>query len=120
MYALCFLLGSLSGLISGCVGLGSTVLGLPGLLLLGISPDIRHAMGTILVSSPFSWWAVVNYSKKHLVDFKIGVLYSLLFAVFSFLGAKVNPSFSQKQLYLMVSCIYFCISCFFMYQYLTL
>ena len=67
---LTILLGSLSGILGGASGLGGSFIILPGLIMLGITPDFHTAVGTTLLSllPPVSILGVIEYYKRKKVD----------------------------------------------------
>jgi uncharacterized membrane protein YfcA len=97
---LTFLLGSVSGILGGAFGLGISVIVLPGLLLLGIIPDYKTAVGTTLLSLllPTTLFAVREFYKRKQVDTQIGMLLFFTYLIFAYFGSFINKYFSDKTL----------------------
>ena len=112
---LSILLGSLSGVFGGALGLGGSSVILPGLLILGIIKDYKTAVGTTLFTllPPFTLFAVIEYYKRNQVDVKIGAITCLAYMIFSYVGAKINHYLTTKTLeyttsgFFLLSSIYF-------------
>jgi len=115
-YILTVLLGVVSGILSGSLGLGTTTIALPGFLLLNIVGDQKTAIGTTLVSSPLSWGAVYQYYKEGNVDIQLGVLYSFTFVIFAYAGAMINKFLSKSLIDFLICGIYFLLSSYFLYR----
>ena len=73
---LTIIVGTLSGLIGGSIGLGGSFLMLPFILLLGIIKDYKTSVGTILLAvlPPATLLAVIDYYKRDKVDTKIALI----------------------------------------------
>lgn len=110
------LVGILAGIIGGFFGIiGSSVL-LPMLLLFSLVPNFNTANGTILFTLllPTTLLGVVEYNKRHQIDYKLGVILAITTFFSSYIGAYFNSYFSEK--ILMYGCaiiylftaIYFC------------
>jgi len=112
---LSILLGSLSGVFGGALGLGGSSVILPGLLISGIIKDYKTAVGTTLFTllPPFTLFAVIEYYKRNQVDVKIGTIMCLAYMVFSIVGAKINKYLTTKTLeyttsgFFLLSSLYF-------------
>jgi uncharacterized membrane protein YfcA len=97
---LTILVGSMSGVIGGALGINASFLMLPAVLFFNIVPDYKMAVGTILLAilPPISILAVVDYYKRKQID--VGV--SLLLCISYFLAAKygsiINKEYSSKVL----------------------
>jgi uncharacterized membrane protein YfcA len=114
-YALTVLLGVISGTFGGGLGLGVTTLALPGWLILGLVPNTKTAIGTTLIASPASWPAVYEYYKKGYVKITLGIIYFIIYSIFSFVGATVNLLLSQIVINYLVSIVHFIIGFYFLY-----
>lgn len=75
------LLGFISGIFGGGLGLGSTTLALPGYMILGLVPNIKTSIGTTLISSPHSWGAVYKYYKAGDIEIIKGIVYSIFYII---------------------------------------
>ena len=113
-YILTTILGIISGILSGSLGLGTTTLALPGFLILSLVADQKTAIGTTLVSSPLSWGAVYKYYKEGKVDIQLGLLYSVMFVIFSYLGAFIGRMISDTTIDLSICGIYFLLALYFL------
>ena len=115
-YMLTVLLGIVSGIFGGGLGLGVTTLALPGFLLLGLVPNSKAAIGTTLVSSPASWPAVYKYYKEGYSNITLGVIYVVCYSIFSFVGAKINAGISETVIKYLVSAVHFIVGLYFLYK----
>ena len=114
-YILTIICGIISGIISGMIGIGTTTLFLPFLILFKIVPNFSTAVGTTLISSPFSYSAVYDYYLKKELDWMIGIIYSIFFIIFSFVGAVFNGYISKNILLFVTGILYLLLSIFFIY-----
>ena len=115
-YLLTVVLGVVSGIFGGGLGLGSTTLALPGFLLLGLVPNSKTAIGTTLVSSPASWPAVYKYYKDGYSNITLGIIYVICYSIFSFVGAKINSGLSETVTKYLVSAVHLTIGLYFLYK----
>ena len=109
-------LGLLSGVLGGALGLGGSVVMLPGVLLLGIISDYKTAVGTMLLSllPPISLLAVIEYYKKNRVDTYISIILCITYFFGAYFGSLINDMYSIKFLeyctafcFLIVSVVFF-------------
>ena len=85
------LIGTISGLLGGGLGLAGSLIMLPGLLLLNVIPDYRKTIGTILFSllPPISLFAVIEYIKRKQVDYLIGIILCVTYFIGAYFGSIV-------------------------------
>jgi len=119
-YILTAILGAVSGVFGGGLGLGVTTLALPGYLLLDLVPNAKSAIGTTLVASPASWPAVYKYYKQGYANIKLGIVYVLFYLCFSYFGAKMTVEISELLANYLVSGVHFVIALYFLYRALKL
>ena len=95
---LTIILGGISGILGGALGLGGSFIMLPGVILLNIIPNYKTAVGTILYSMlpPISLLAVYDFYKRKQVNFTVGTILFVSYFFASYLGAIINGHFSQK------------------------
>ncbi len=115
-YFLTVLLGIISGLFGGGLGLGVTTIALPGFILLGLVPNIRTSIGTTLISSPASWPAVYKYYKTGNEDLVKGIIYLICYTISSYYGALINLLLSEKVLNYSVAFVNFLVGLYFLYR----
>jgi len=113
-FILTIILGIFSGILSGCFGLGTTTLALPGFLILNIISNEKKAIGTTLVSSPLSWGAVLGYHKDGNTDILLGALYSVIFFIFSYFGALLNKMLNETTISISICVIYLLLAIYFL------
>jgi uncharacterized membrane protein YfcA len=110
------ILGLLSGVLGGALGLGGPMFMLPGVLLLGIISDYKTAVGTMLFSllPPISLLAVIEFYKNKKVDTYIGIILCITYVLGSYYGSFINDMYSIKFLqycsafsFLIISAIFF-------------
>jgi hypothetical protein len=115
-YILTAILGIVSGVIGGGLGLGVTTLALPGYLLLGLVPNIKSAIGTTLVASPGNWPAVYKYYTAGYANITLGIIYIVFYTIFSYFGAKITVELSELLTNYLVSGAHFLIALYFLYR----
>lgn len=112
---LTIILGCISGIIGGSLGLGGTSIILPGLLILGIIKDYKIAVGTTLFTllPPISIFAVIEYYKRKQIDLEIGIIACISYMLFAYFGSMINKQLSSKTLeystaiFFLIGSIYF-------------
>ena len=119
-YILTAILGIVSGILGGGLGLGITPLAVPGFLVLGLVPNTKSAIGTTLVASPANWPAVYKYYKEGYSNITLGILYLIFYVLFSYFGAKINSEISLLLTNYLVSGVHFLIALYFFYRALKL
>ena len=114
---LTILIGTLGGLIGGTLGIGASILTLPGILLLGIVKDYKTAIGTILLSilPPVTLLAVIEYFKENKIDTTISFILFITSFFATFIGSKLNKNLSEKTLEYSASFIFFLIASYYFY-----
>jgi uncharacterized membrane protein YfcA len=111
-------LGLLSGGIGGAFGVGGSFIMLPGLFLLGIIPDYKTAVGTVLLSllPPISLFAVMEYYKKKRVDTYISIVLCVTYVFGAYFGSLINNMYSIQFLQYCTALIFFMLSALFFYM----
>ena len=116
-------------IIGACAGIVGTVTGtsggsfiLPALLMSGIVPDYKTALGTTLLSMlpPISIAAFYSYWKagKYQLDSAVIIIIFYLLVSF-FVGMWVVKRASEKSLYLFSFCYSLLLASYFLYKYLN-
>ena len=115
---LTIILGSLSGILGGAFGLAGSFIILPGLMLLGITPDFKTATGTMLFSllPPVSLLAVIEYYKRKKVDINVGIILCITYFIFAYYGSIINKMHSDKTLKFYNGIIFLMISIYFFWE----
>jgi uncharacterized membrane protein YfcA len=118
---LTIILGGISGILGGALGLGGSFIMLPGVILLNIIPNYKTAVGTILFSMlpPISILAVYDYYKRKQVNFTVGTILFVSYFLASYLGAILNGHFSSKVLEYASALCFISIGIYFFYQAYT-
>jgi uncharacterized membrane protein YfcA len=95
---LTILIGIITGIIGGATGLGGAFLIVPAFYLTGVIPDYSKNIGTTLFALlfPISILAVLEYAKNDDVDYKLGLILTVSYILFSYLGSLINI-FLDKQ-----------------------
>lgn len=116
------ILGLISGILGGALGLGGSFVMLPGLLLMNITPDFNTAVGTILFSllPPISLLAVYEYHKKKQIDYLVGTILFITYFFSAYYGAIINGWFNQKTLEFYCGVSFLIIALYFFYHSYTL
>jgi len=119
-YIVIILLGLISGLIGCKLGISAYIIALPCLLLLGLVPDTRTSIGTMLISTPASWSTAYRYYKSGNVDLVKGITYFIFYFIGSYLGGSLfNLLLSEMTLNYSVSIIHFLVGSYFLYRALN-
>ena len=121
-----YLIPSIIGVCAGSVGAitgtsGSSVI-LPGLLISGIVPDYKTAVGTTLLSilPPISLASFYSYWKAGKYQFDSAIFVTLFYVLTSFfVGMWVVKRASEKSLYLFSFCYSLLLASYFLYKYLN-
>uniref|UniRef100_A0A6C0IMT7 Membrane transporter protein n=1 Tax=viral metagenome TaxID=1070528 RepID=A0A6C0IMT7_9ZZZZ len=103
-YILTVLVGLISGIIGGATGLGGAFLIVPSFYILGVITDYSTNIGTTLFALlfPISILAVLEYAKNEDVDYKIGLVLTVAYILFSYLGSLINIYLKDiKKLYIL-------------------
>lgn len=96
---LLLVVGLLSGMLSGLIGVGGGIIIVPALiLLLGYSQQQAQGASLGLLLLPVGILAVYNYYKKGFIDVKVVLILSVAFIVGGWLGSKIALNISQTAL----------------------
>jgi uncharacterized membrane protein YfcA len=106
------ILGIVSGLVGGGLGLGTTTIALPVFAFL--FNNVKTAIGTTLIASPFSWPSVYVYYKEGHADILLGIIYVIFYLIASYFGAEITEHLSFKILNYLISLISFLIALYFL------
>jgi len=92
------LIGILSGIVGGALGQSATFIMIPGLLLFGVIPDFKVAVGTVLCAllPPISLGAATQYYKKNKVDISVAVILAITYFISATYAAKLNAKLSYR------------------------
>ena len=114
---LTIIVGTLSGLIGGSIGLGGSFLMLPFILLLGIIKDYKTSVGTILLAvlPPATLLAVIDYYKRDKVDTQIALILFITSFFGAYAGAIINKKLDERVLEYIASFIFFVIAIYYFY-----
>jgi uncharacterized membrane protein YfcA len=83
------LLGLITGIFSGLIGIGGAIIIIPSLVLLfGMSQHMAQGTTLALMVPPIGLLAAWTYYKAGFVDFKVAALICLGFFIGGFIGAR--------------------------------
>ena len=83
------LLGLMTGILSGLIGIGGAIIIIPSLVLVfGMSQHMAQGTTLALMVPPIGLLAAWTYYKAGFVDFKVAALICLGFFVGGFIGAR--------------------------------
>ena len=120
-YLILSIIGACAGTIGAITGTSGSSVILPGLLMSGIVPDYKTALGTTLLSMlpPISIAAFYSYWKagKYQLDSAVIIIIFYLLVSF-FVGMWVVKKISDKSLYLFSVVYSFLVAFYFLYKYL--
>lgn len=109
MIMLCIAIGLISGLLGGFFGISGAFMVLTALTYFNMVPDQQTAAGTTLfiILPPVTILAVIYYWKHNKIDFKIASWVIGFYIIGGGLGAWGSSNFSDSQLKLAVSILFF-------------
>ncbi len=112
------IVGTMSGFISGLLGVTGSVIVLPLAILFGLFDNYKTAIGTILFTSdPFqSIFAVIEYAKQKKIDYLIALILFSGYVAGAYIGSKYNRYFTEKTLKYMTAFILFILSVYTYYN----
>ncbi len=112
------IVGTMSGFISGLLGVTGSVIVLPLAILFGLFDDYKTAIGTILFTSdPFqSIFAVIEYAKQKKIDYLIAAILFFGYVAGAYVGSKYNRYFTEKKLKYLTAFILFILSVYTYYN----
>jgi uncharacterized membrane protein YfcA len=111
------IVGIVSGIIGGALGIGGTLM-LPGIILLDVVPNFKTAVGTILFTflPPITLLAVLEYRKHHQVDYVVGTVLFISYFFAAYYGSIINNKFDDKTLQNASGITFLMISMYFFYN----
>jgi uncharacterized membrane protein YfcA len=84
------IIGVLSGVLSGFVGVGGGIIIVPGLVfLMGMSQHMAQGTSLFILLLPIGFLAVYNYWKADQINWAYGAIIALTFVVGSYYGSKM-------------------------------
>lgn len=93
------LIGIISGLLGGMLGLGGAIIIIPALvMLLGYSQQMAQGTALIMMVLPVGALAAFQYYQKGFVDVKASLIMAAFFFVGGYFGAKFATQISQDLL----------------------
>lgn len=92
------------------------------LIFSGIAGSQKKAAGTTLLAVlfPISAGAVYEYWKSDSIDIPVALVITFFYIIFSWIGAKVNPHFSESFIFLSLAVLLMLTSFYFFYKYHSL
>ena len=120
-YLILSIIGACAGTIGAITGTSGSSVILPGLLMSGIVPDYKTALGTTLLSMlpPISLAAFYSYWKAGKYQLDSAVIIIIFYVLVSFfVGMWVVKKISDKSLYLFSVVYSFLLAFYFLYKYL--
>ena len=95
---LTLVVGAITGVIGGALGVNTSFIMLPAILVLNIVPDYKMAVGTILLAilPPISILAVVDYYQRKKIDIVIAGLLCVSYFFAAKYGARINQEYSSR------------------------
>jgi uncharacterized membrane protein YfcA len=96
LYAI--LIGYISGIFGGSIGIAGSAIMLPGIILLDVIPSYKTAIGTVLFAClpPISLLAVIEYYKNSQINYAIGFLLCISYFIGAYCGAMFTGFSSVK------------------------
>jgi uncharacterized protein len=121
-YTTAIAIGCIVGFMGGLQGIAGGFYISTLLLLSGIAKNQTKAAGTTLLAMafPISAGAVYEYWKSDNIDIPVALIVTFFYIIFSWIGAKVNPYFSESIIMLSLALLLMITSVYFFYKYYTL
>lgn len=120
-FILSIILGSIAGLFGGALGQSGAPIMLPGLLILGLVPNFKTAVGTVLLTilPPISFFAVVDYYKRGHVNVYISLCLMVSYAITVYVGAHLTKHVQDNTMEYIAGFYFLIISIFFFWNAYT-
>lgn len=121
-YLILSIIGACAGTVGAVTGTSGSSIILPGLLITGIVPDYKTAVGTTLLSilPPISLASFYSYWNAGKYQFDSAIIVMLCYVLVSFfVGLWVVKRASEKSLYLFSFCYSLLLASYFGYKYLN-
>jgi uncharacterized membrane protein YfcA len=112
------IIGAVAGIIGGALGIATSFIMLPAIMLFNIIPDYKMAVGTVLLAilPPISILAVVDYYKRKKVDIPIAIILCISYFFAAKYGAGINKHYSSKILKYWTAAILFLCGFYFLWS----
>jgi uncharacterized membrane protein YfcA len=96
---LTILIGLISGTIGGATGIGGSAIIIPLFYFFRVITEYSKIIGTTLFALlfPISILAVLEYAKNNDVDYKIGLVLTVSYILFSYVGSLINIYFKDNK-----------------------
>jgi uncharacterized membrane protein YfcA len=111
-------IGTIAGIIGGALGISTSFIMLPLLLVFNIIPDYKMAVGTILLAilPPISLLAVIDYYQRKSIDIGVAILLCVSYFLAAKYGAILNKEYSNKVLKYWTAAILFLCGFYFLWS----
>jgi uncharacterized membrane protein YfcA len=121
-YLTAIAIGCVVGFIGGFQGIAGGFYISMLLLFSGIAENQKKAAGTTLLAIlfPISAGAVYEYWKSDNIDIPVALIITFFYIIFAWVGAKVNPYFSERFVNLTLSVLLLLTSAYFFHKYYML
>lgn len=114
------LIGLISGMVGGFLGLGGAFIILLLLNMFKIVPNQEIAVGTTLFvfMFPLAIFAVIQYIKRNQVNYSVALPIIIFYVIGAGIGSGLNLNFTDKQLKLFSVIFLFILLCISLYIYI--
>jgi uncharacterized protein len=121
-YLTAIAIGCVVGFIGGFQGIAGGFYISMLLLFSGIVENQKKAAGTTLLAIlfPISAGAVYEYWKSDNIDIPVALIITFFYIIFAWVGAKVNPYFSERFVNLTLAVLLLLTSVYFFHKYYML
>ena len=118
-YLTAIAIGCVVGFIGGFQGIAGGFYISMLLLFSGIAENQKKAAGTTLLAIlfPISAGAVYEYWKSDNIDIPVALIITFFYIIFAWVGAKVNPYFSESFVDLSLAVLLLLTSAYFFHKY---
>lgn len=118
---LTIMLGAISGIIGGALGQSGVNIMLPGLIILGLVPNFKTAVGTVLLTlvPPTTLLACITYYQRKQIDIKTSLILFVTCFITYFFGAYLTKNIANRTLEFITGIYLFFVSMFFIWNSYT-
>lgn len=92
------IVGLLSGILAGVLGVGGAIMVIPALVFLGLSQHEAQGTSLAFMLPPVGILATWNYYKEGYVNWKFALVLALMFFVGAYFGSLISIHLSDKVL----------------------
>lgn len=94
---LLILIGLITGVMSGFLGIGGAVVVVPALVIIfGFSQHMAQGTSLVFLLAPIGIFGVINYYKAGYVNIKFAIIIAIAFMIGAYFGSKIAINVSEN------------------------